>query len=278
MVGPTNSDQPRPNTLGWAISELLPTPTASKWGNYFNPIKMDRTKPNKLGLAIAADMLPTPTASRFSLHRMQEQHTRMYPTPTAQLGNPKHGMWLLNSNGDDTCSKFRAAFQQDGLLPTPTVCGNNNRKGSSATSGDGLATVLKRDAGFLPTPSASQERKNLTLPASQIERDNLAGHFLREGHRPGLYINPAFVEGMMGFPGGWTDVNCENEDLKPICNWDAGIAEPKVLTQQVPNAAARLKALGNAVVPALALQFFRVIDHLHQSYMALKAAQCHEAQ
>lgn len=29
-----------------------------------------------------------------------------------------------------------------GLLPTPTVCGNYNRHGASATSGDGLATVM----------------------------------------------------------------------------------------------------------------------------------------
>lgn len=33
-------------------------------------------------------------------------------------------------------------------LPTPTVCGNYNRKGASPTSGDGLATALRR----LPTP------------------------------------------------------------------------------------------------------------------------------
>src|SRR5690606_1404096 len=35
-----------------------------------------------------------------------------------------------------------------GLLPTLTRCGNYNRKGASKTSGDGLATVLKR---MLPT-------------------------------------------------------------------------------------------------------------------------------
>lgn len=38
-----------------------------------------------------------------------------------------------------------------GLCPTPTVNGNHNRKGASATSGDGLATVVK----MWPTPQAS---------------------------------------------------------------------------------------------------------------------------
>ena len=51
--------------------------------------------------------------------------------------------------------------------PTPTVCGNYNRKGASATSGDGLATVV------------------------------------------GGALNPTWVEWLMGWPLGWTD-------LKPL--------------------------------------------------------------
>lgn len=43
-----------------------------------------------------------------------------------------------------------------GAWPTPTVCGNNNRKGASATSGDGLSTVAKGFAsGIWPTPVAT---------------------------------------------------------------------------------------------------------------------------
>ena len=40
-----------------------------------------------------------------------------------------------------------------GLWPTPTVCGNYNRKGASSTSGDGLATAVKRS--LWPTPTKS---------------------------------------------------------------------------------------------------------------------------
>ena len=51
------------------------------------------------------------------------------------------------------------------LFPTPTVTGNNNRKGSSPKAGDGLATAV------------------------------------------GGKLNPTWVEWLMGFPLGWTDLD-----------------------------------------------------------------------
>ena len=53
-------------------------------------------------------------------------------------------------------------------MPTPTVSGNHNRKGSSATSGDGLATAVAK----------------------------MAQH--------GGPLNPTWVEWLMGWPLGWT--------------------------------------------------------------------------
>lgn len=54
------------------------------------------------------------------------------------------------------------------MLPTPTVCGNSNRNGSSPTSGDGLAT--------------------------------------RVGAKTGLRLQPAFVALMMGYPERWGEL------------------------------------------------------------------------
>lgn len=51
------------------------------------------------------------------------------------------------------------------IFPTPTVCGNNNRKGASKTSGNGLATIV------------------------------------------GGKLNPMWVEWLMAFPLGWTDLD-----------------------------------------------------------------------
>ena len=46
----------------------------------------------------------------------------------------------------------RIIVEKDGgYLPTPTVCGNYNKKGASKNSGDGLATYVKT----FPTPTAS---------------------------------------------------------------------------------------------------------------------------
>lgn len=56
---------------------------------------------------------------------------------------------------------------ESSLLPTPTVCGNYNRVGASATSGDGFCTAFKKRYGRFPT-------------AEETER-------------------------VMGFPKGWTD-------------------------------------------------------------------------
>ena len=59
------------------------------------------------------------------------------------------------------------------MWPTPTVCGNYNRKGASETSGDGLATALRN---------------------GETESTN---------NGP---LNPPWCEWYMGFPEGWTEL------------------------------------------------------------------------
>jgi hypothetical protein len=69
-----------------------------------------------------------------------------------------------------------------------------------------LAAQMK-SAEMLPTPTAN-DSKNSTLPPSQVDRDGLAGTMLRDDSIPtgeATYLNPSFVEEMMGYPVGWTD-------------------------------------------------------------------------
>jgi hypothetical protein len=94
-----------------------------------------------------------------------------------------------------------------GSWPTPTVCGNYNRKGLSKTSGDGLATAVKK----WPTPTVN-DSKNSTLPPSQIKHDNIPGAMLRDGEAPGGQLNPTWVEWLMGWPLGWTDLKPSETD------------------------------------------------------------------
>ena len=89
------------------------------------------------------------------------------------------------------------------LWPTPKASPSGPdfaRRKRKSSGGDDLATAVAR--AFLPTPTASQEAKNSTLPPSQMKRDNLAGYLLRNGERGQL--NPEWVEWLMGFPAGWT--------------------------------------------------------------------------
>ena len=124
----------------------------------------------------------------------------------------------------------RISETESGLWPTPTVCGNHNRKGASKTSGDGLSTAVKR---YLPTPQAFDSVKSgmRQSTAAVIARrkkggcSNLAEYVTTPtaddtGHRKKPYaqggqalsyqiggeLNPPWVEWLMGWPIGWTDL------------------------------------------------------------------------
>ena len=68
--------------------------------------------------------------------RTEGRGSGSWPTPTAHnYTTPGKGMIERGGRQSDLAVAVR-------MWPTPTVCGNYNRKGSSATSGDGLATAV----------------------------------------------------------------------------------------------------------------------------------------
>jgi hypothetical protein len=89
-----------------------------------------------------------------------------------------------------------------GLWPTPTVCGNYNQKGMSKSSGDGLATAVK----MWPTPrtrgmcGGTGHKQMLIQKLGEEEGTEMFN---------GGKLNPSWVEWLMGWPLGWTD-------LKPL--------------------------------------------------------------
>jgi len=75
-------------------------------------------------------------------------------------------------------------------------------------------------------------------------------------------LNPDWVEPLMGLPVGWTD---PGEDVGPtmigVSSWLDGSWEEGVprLTERSDGRAARLKALGNSVVPQCAAAAFAAV-------------------
>jgi DNA (cytosine-5)-methyltransferase 1 len=101
-------------------------------------------------------------------------------------------------------AKGRAPSPQEFVQqwPTPTVCGNYNRKGASAKSGDGLATAVLKCA----TPTARDWRSGKASEAT-MERNSRP---LSE--QIGGLLNPTWVEWLMGWPIGWTDLEPSGMD------------------------------------------------------------------
>lgn len=58
-------------------------------------------------------------------------------------------------------------------------------------------------AKMFATPNAA-DSKNSTLPPSQLDRDSVPGNLLQQGQTGTL--SPLFVEWLMGYPSGWTDL------------------------------------------------------------------------
>jgi hypothetical protein len=140
------------------------------------------TKGRELATVVRDQMLPTPRANDA------EKRGNFDPT------NPRNGL--------------PAAVK---LLPTPMARDHlpphsKEYIAKKKAEGHGMANLNDHVAHFLPTPTTN-DSKNASLPPSQAERDGLAGAMLRDDSIPtgaATYLNPSFVEEMMGFPVGWT--------------------------------------------------------------------------
>ncbi len=93
-------------------------------------------------------------------------------------------------------------IQVRNLYPTPTQHGNYNRRGASRNSGDGAAVVRR----LLPTPKTPTGGGQMerTTPGGGIRKLEDAVSQM-EGYNTGQ-LNPMWVEWLMGYPLGWTDL------------------------------------------------------------------------
>ena len=113
-----------------------------------------------------------------------------WPTPRARDAQPEGLQSGMDRMGKyATCSLPTAVA----LWPTPTVCGNHNRKGASATSGDGLATVVAKYSTPQARDYRTGQQSRFTDPArTQNLNDQIGGQ-----------LNPVWVCWLMNFPLNW---------------------------------------------------------------------------
>lgn len=204
-------------------------------------------------------MLPRPSAQRDLFAPAfvgSERNDQPWATPTAaQFGGTAemHIARKIRAGMTPVVTDLRLqamAHDTSACWPTPTVCGNDNRKGASATSSDGLATAAKA----WPTPAARDWKDSGHEPAAQARNSPcLPASAVMSGNEPSGVLNPAWVELLMGYPVGWTD---PDDDATGGHAWPSGRGEQQhdhepprlVPPKSVRNRGARLKALGNAVV------------------------------
>ena len=211
---------PRTDAIG---SGLWPTPT-------LNDTRPNRDiekqlKRNTLGLAEKVKMWPTPRSFSAMAAIITEKTTRpegyrgnleeavartMWPTPTASAHKDTGGpakLAALAENGRETLARKVAAMS---LLPTPTTMGSSMyaEKNAHMRNTPGLASVAK----LWPTPNASdnKDRGNLSMPS--IQRRQRIGKQLNlsmvVSEESGA-LNPEWVEWIMGFPAGWTNLTAD---------------------------------------------------------------------
>jgi len=121
-------------------------------------------------------------------------------------------------------SERRIGESESRLWRTPDRADATNRKMRVNSRGE---PMLSGQVKMWPTPTTN-DAQNSTFPVSQINRDSLVGDVMRLFATPnaahaqgtsgggqgrdlrtdvGGQLNPTWVEWLMGFPLGWTDLN-----------------------------------------------------------------------
>ena len=186
--------------------------TLPRWGSMRAGVLSERVMLARPTSASAYGLWPTPRASAN-----ENRQTR--PTPSQVAG--RHGMSLCAAvnlwptpTKADGCGGPGHSGRAGGLnLRTavkswPTPLATDGTKGGPNQKGGKGDLRLASAVHQFPTPTVN-DAKNSTLPPSQLSHDNIPGALLRLGVASGGQLNPTWVEWLMGWPFGWTD-------LKPL--------------------------------------------------------------
>ena len=230
---------PSMRRTGETESGLLPTPDSSQRGTRAEDLVVNsstverRNSGQKRGIDLqtAIKMLPTPTTQEVEHPEMEltengrrktkdkrDSHSmnladtmRLLPTPRVQEPG-----WTSDNYGDCLNKRINQT-----LLPTPRAVvieesyettmarrkRSQNPKNNTKTKPDSISQYLE----MLPTPGA-RDWKDTGNMDNNKRMDNLGvtvWHKSKKatGKKTGYKLQPAFVEWMMGYPEGWTELN-----------------------------------------------------------------------
>jgi DNA (cytosine-5)-methyltransferase 1 len=121
----------------------------------------------------------------------------LIPAAAVRASHRRDRVFIVAHSGS---GKRQSGTEVKGILRALPADGaiDNNAGGRSEAQSRG---------GLWPTPTAN-DAKNATLPPAKKERDNIPGALMRDGYTAQEgQLNPEWVEVLMNFPPGWTDVD-----------------------------------------------------------------------
>lgn len=260
----------KPNKLGWAVAQTFATPQARDFrtggaDRWDNPARSRNLNDQVARLA----MWPTPhgfspdgKSNGPSGNELGRAVNRSIPTPTASmmtLEDMEQARFAGNKGSN------RPAY---GAFPTPRAedsqCAGGHR-GKDDTLYGAICRPKQATTHEYGTPRSSDANGSGPIGSGPIGSRSHA-HMLEKGYlcaqtatvETGGSLNPDWVEALMGWPVGWSDITkpCKLEFRGWGEGWEDGI--PRVAVG-VPHRVDRLKAIGNGQVPLCAAMAWLIL-------------------